>query len=86
MSFIIETLKHENPTIEDLLTCFDMVLQDGNVAMIKFDGERMEKSYTVMISFPGKKQNLGLIRNDGDNLKVMLTEVLQKYVKTTNIA
>ena len=86
MSFIIETLKHENPTIEDLLTCFDMVLQDGNVAMIKFDGERMEKSHTVMISFPGKKQNLGLIRNDGDNLKVMLTEVLQKYVKTTNIA
>ena len=55
-----------------------MVKDNGDVALIKFDGVRTENWYTVLITFsPGKKREI--IRADGGNLEMALKKVLLAY-------
>ena len=79
MSYIRKVLENENPSIEDLINCFEQVKNNGDIAVIKFDGERSERKYTIFISFPASK-NSEMIRIDESNLKVGLVKVLNKYV------
>ncbi len=79
MKKIAEVLEQEILTIEDLINCFEQVKNDGNVAAIKFDGQRSSNKYTVFISFPtDTKRNT--IRTDQDDLKSGLITVLRQYV------
>jgi len=78
MNFINEILKKENPSIEDLISCFEVVRKNGDIAMIKFDGERIEDQYTVFISFPPIKKR-EMIRSDENNLTIALLKVLKEY-------
>lgn len=80
MNYIKETLKKENLSIEDLLNCFEKVKSNGDIAVIKFDGERDENAYTVFISFPVSKKK-EMIRVDESNLKKALMKVLDEYVE-----
>lgn len=79
MSFISETLKKQTHSIEELINCFEYVKKNGDIAVIKFDGERNENEYTVFISFPVSKKR-EMIRSDESDLKKALVEVLTKYI------
>lgn len=59
------------------MRCFELVRQDGNVAIIKLDGEREDNFYTVFISFPNSENEM--IRFDGGNLQDAMRNVLSKY-------
>ncbi|MCB9235045.1 MAG: hypothetical protein H6581_25550 [Bacteroidia bacterium] len=78
MITIPEILAKANPTMEELIYCLEMVKESGDVAVIKFDGERTENAYTVFISFPNRKDK-GLLRSDDDELKKPLIKVLKGY-------
>lgn len=79
MDYIIEVLNKEFQSIEELIDCFDKLKECGDVAVIKFDGERENNQHTIFITFPTK--NRDLIRYDGDNLKEGLFLVLKEYTK-----
>lgn len=79
MENIKEILERQPPSIEDLIYGFEQVKKRGDVAVIKFDGERNEYQYTVFISFPNQPEKL-MIRSDGDDLKTALFDVLTQYV------
>jgi hypothetical protein len=78
MSNIRNIVNGSNASLEDLIYCFDIIRQNGDVAIIKFDGERVSNPYTVFITFHTTK-NRAMIRVDGSDLKVSLVEVLSKY-------
>lgn len=78
MKLIKEIIEKQNPTIEELINCFEKIKLKGEVAVIKFDGERESDEYTVFVSFP--KGEREMIRADESDLKVALLKVLTKYV------
>lgn len=78
MKFIKEIIEKQNPSLEELISCFEKIKLNGDVAVIKFDGERESNEYTVFVSFPKGKREM--IRADESNLKVALLKVLTKYV------
>ncbi|MFL9483449.1 hypothetical protein ACI6Q2_11780 [Chitinophagaceae bacterium LWZ2-11] len=80
MSYIKKILEKDQPSIEELITCLEDVKEHGNIAVIKFDGERMQCQYTVFISFPFTKKR-EMIRADEDNLKTALFNVLNDYIR-----
>lgn len=79
MENIKNIITKENPHYEDLISCFEEVKKEGNVVVIKFDGERIENGYTVFISFIN--QNKEMIRVDGISLKECIIQVLKKYIE-----
>lgn len=78
MKFIKEIIEKQNPSIEELINCFEKIKLNGEVAVIKFDGERESNEYTVFVSFP--KGEREMIRADESDLKIALLKVLTKYV------
>lgn len=78
MKFIKEIIEKQNPSLEELINCFEKIKINGEVAVIKFDGERESDEYTVFISFP--KGEREMIRADESELKIALLKVLTKYV------
>ncbi|GLB49273.1 hypothetical protein [Neptunitalea lumnitzerae] len=76
---ITKILEKQSVSFDDLLACFEQVKENGDVAVIKFDGERVENQYTVFISFP-QNENKSMIRADSDDLKDALSNVLKSYV------
>lgn len=76
---IAEIVKKKDKSIEELIDCFELIRKNGDVAVIKFDGEREEKWYTVFISFPDRQREM--IRADESDLKLALIKVLAKYVE-----
>ncbi|TRX35069.1 hypothetical protein [Flavobacterium restrictum] len=80
MKIIKEILEKDNLSIEDLIYCFEQVKKNGDIAVIKFDGERDEIGYTIFISFPLIKKR-EMIRADENSLKVALIKVLTKYLE-----
>jgi hypothetical protein len=78
MKFIKEIIEKQNPSLEELINCFEKIKLNGEVAVIKFDGERESDQYTVFISFP--KGEREMIRADESELKIALLKVLTKYV------
>ncbi len=79
MDFIIESLKKQEPSFEELVACLEKIKSNGEVAVIKFDGQRKDSSYTVFISFPDN--NREMIRADESDLKKALVNVLLRYVE-----
>ena len=81
MNNIKEILEKEDSSIEELINCFDQIKNNGDVAVIKFDGEREEDQYTVFITFPNRKDR-EMIRADESILKNALIKVLKDYTET----
>ncbi|MBX2949528.1 MAG: hypothetical protein KF704_09655 [Crocinitomicaceae bacterium] len=79
MNFIKEIVEKENSSFEELIDCFEKIKVNGEVVVIKFDGEREIDNYTVFISFPDNKREM--IRADENNLKKALVKVLAKYIE-----
>ncbi|WBV61109.1 hypothetical protein PFY12_03065 [Chryseobacterium camelliae] len=48
----IKLVLSKDSDLEDLLMCFETVKENGDVAVIKFDGGRESDPYTLFISFP----------------------------------
>lgn len=72
-------IEKEDIKIEELLAYIEQVKRDGNVVVLKFDGERTEHAYTAFISFP-MVQNKEMIRVDGETLQSTLIGLLKKYI------
>ncbi|MDQ0966806.1 hypothetical protein QFZ20_002209 [Flavobacterium sp. W4I14] len=81
MEYIKLILSKQEPSIDELIASFERVKENGDVAIIKFDGERIENGYTVFISF-NKIKKLEMIRIDGNNLKDSLQMILRLYIKS----
>ncbi|XZF15426.1 hypothetical protein ACTHGU_04750 [Chitinophagaceae bacterium MMS25-I14] len=79
MEQIKTVLKKEKPSLEELMYCFELVKNNGDIVVIKLDGERKEKGYTAFITFPLSKKK-EMIRVDEDNLETTLITVLSMYV------
>lgn len=79
MNFIKEIIEKENSSFEELIDCFEKIKVNGEVIVIKLDGEREIDNYTVFISFPNNKREM--IRADENNLKKALVKVLAKYIE-----
>lgn len=77
--YIRKIIETQNHTLEELINCFEMIKTKGEVAVIKFDGERDKEQYTVFISFP--KNNREMIRADENTLKDACKIVLLEYLK-----
>jgi hypothetical protein len=79
MTFISDILNKKTPSYGDLILCFEHVRANGDIAVIKFDGERQSNQYTVFITFPIIKKR-EMIRVDGSNLENALISCLQQYI------
>jgi len=79
MEFIRQLLHQANPSMEGLISAFEQIAQNGDIALIKFDGARLTQRYTILISFP-LETGRELIRTDTDDLKQGLRHVLERYV------
>lgn len=80
MDYIHSILKKDTPTLSELIDCFEKVKQNGDIAVIKFDGARKETQYTIFISFQDNKREI--IRSDGDDLQKAMLNVLARYIAT----
>jgi len=76
----IRIILKENNTIEGLINCFELIKQNKDIAIIKFDGERENDNYTIFITFSQSK-NMQMIRTDCSDLKQGMNEILEKYIK-----
>lgn len=83
MKNIEKLLREDHPSIDDLIKCFEKIKDDGNVVVIKFDGERTDIQYTVFISFPVSLDRQ-IIRVDKSSLIEALKEVLTEYLSLAN--
>lgn len=79
MNKIKAILEKTEPTIQELISCFEVIKENGNVAVIKFDGERTHNWYTVFLTFPNNQHQI--IREDKDNLRDALIAVLSAYLE-----
>lgn len=75
----IKEVLEENPSIENLIDCLDTIRKNGDVVVLKFDGEREKDFYTLFVTFPPSK-NKSMIRIDQSNLKDAIIELLKKYI------
>ena len=80
MEEINQIISKETISIEELIICFEQVRKNGDIAVIKFDGERIENAYTILISFPVTKKR-EMIRVDEAILKIGLKKALVKYIE-----
>lgn len=78
-NFIKTVVEKQNSSLDELIECFEQIKTNGEVAVIKFDGERKRDGYTVFISFPNNKREM--IRADDSDLKRALIIVLTKYIE-----
>lgn len=63
---------------EEQIQVLERIKDDGNIVLIKFDGERTENQLTVVIDFPllsGKET----IRLDGNDLNTLLDKLIDTY-------
>lgn len=80
MNAIRQILAQEACSIESLIYCMELVREEGNVAVIKLDGLRSGKQYTVFITPPNGNID-EIIRADEATLEAALRKVLAAYVK-----
>lgn len=63
---------------EEQIEVLERIKDDGNIVLIKFDGERAENQVTVVIDFPplsGKET----IRLEGNDLNILLDDLIDTY-------
>ena len=63
---------------EFVVQAIDEVKKRGDVFVLKKDGERESKGYTIFITRPSTGAEM--IRFDDDDLRTAITEVLCRYV------
>lgn len=80
MKYINEILNKANPSLEDLINCLEIIKKEGDISVVKFDGARPDKSYTVFVTFAINK-NKEIIRADENDLKKAIIKVLSEYIK-----
>jgi len=78
MEYIKKVLAGKELTIDNLIVCVQKIKEEGNVVVIKFDGERIENGYTIFITFPNNEREM--IRTDQNDLKNALIEILKQYL------
>lgn len=81
MNKIKMILENTNRSISDFIECFEEVKKNGDVAIIKFDGERLKSGYTVIITFPDNDMKREIIRVDEGSLEKALLNALTRYVE-----
>lgn len=74
----IKKILNKDSNLEELLLCFEEIKKEGNVAIIKFDGERKDNHYTLLISFPNCQRNM--LRVDSSDLKGAMKNILNQYI------
>lgn len=79
MNYIREIIGKKHPSLEELINCFELVKKNGDIAVIKFDGESVENGYTIFIIFPAVKKK-EMIRADENDLATGLVQVLTRYL------
>jgi hypothetical protein len=79
-NYINEIIKKGDPSIEELIKCLELVRENGDVVVVKFDGERTKDQYTLFVTF-SKLKNKNMIRVDDSNLKEALVKLLTIYVE-----
>ncbi|KUY30389.1 hypothetical protein ATB96_01730 [Elizabethkingia ursingii] len=77
----IKNILLENPSMTDLIDCLDLVRKNGDVVVVKFDGEREQDFYTLFITFSLTK-NKSMIRIDHSNLRDAILELLKRYINS----
>ena len=77
----IKNILLENPSMTDLIDCLDLVRKNGDVVVVKFDGEREQDFYTLFITFSQTK-NKSMIRIDHSNLRDAILELLKRYINS----
>lgn len=82
MDFIRKVIEKQDSSIEELIDCLEKIKSNGDVVVIKFDGERSENAYTIFITFPSIKKR-EMIRVDEGYLKIGLIKVLIKYLEVS---
>ncbi|WP_333662016.1 hypothetical protein [Chishuiella changwenlii] len=75
----IKKILEKNVSIEELILCLEKIKENGDSVIIKFDGDRLVDYYTIMIIF--SNNNKEMIRVDGKDFKINLTEALKKYLE-----
>ena len=65
-------------SIEEQIKVLERIKDDGNIVLIKFDGERKENQVTVVIGFPplSSKETISL---EGNNLNTLLDRLINIY-------
>jgi len=76
---ISEVIESREVSTEDLFECLEMIKKDGNVVVIKFDGERQENQYTAFITFPTSRKK-EMIRADESSMKNAILKILKSYI------
>ena len=82
MKYIKEILSSSNlQTVENLLKCAEEVKDQGDVFLIKMDGQRSqnEKQYTILITFPIMPSKI--VRADELELKMAMLKALEEYLQ-----
>lgn len=74
----IKKILNKDSNLEELLMCFEAVRQNGDIAIIKFDGLRDKDFYTLMITFSNNERNM--LRVDNSNLKEAMKNLLNQYI------
>jgi|GEM_PF-2519180 len=69
----------EMVTLEALMNCFEVIKDNGDIGLIKFDGLRESSHYTVVVTIPSLDNTH--IRMDDSSLKNAVIKVLVKYYK-----
>lgn len=81
MKRIADLINSDNLSLSELLVeCLDGVKEQGDVMVLKADGERESGWYTVFINQIGKEPTM--IRSDGDDLKDTILTVLKNYLES----
>jgi REP element-mobilizing transposase RayT len=77
MNYIKQILDKDS-NVEELIMCFEKIKENKDVAIIKFDGERQNNFYTIMITFPNNRREM--LRIDGNDLKEAMRNILTQYI------
>ena len=75
MEKILNILNAENIAFEDLFVCVQEIKDNGNVFILKVDGE--SNINTIMIMFPNSDKEM--IRYDNADLKEAMIMALKNY-------
>jgi hypothetical protein len=76
---ILQLINSNDVSLNDLIHCIELIKQNGDVVVIKFDGERGENQYTAFITFP-KSIKREMIRADESTLREALMKIVKSYV------
>jgi len=75
---IKEIINNDFSTFEELTSCIEEIKKNGDVFILKVDGERDTNYNTIISSFPNSDKEM--IRYDSSNLKEAIKKALFDYI------